>query len=88
MPYIKKERRKLVSIPKTSGELNFKITELLIAYTDKHGLRYNTINDVLGACEGAKLEFYRRLVGPYEDVKIKDYRALNNSDDELYDSMI
>lgn len=29
------------------------------------------INDCIGACEGAKLEFYRRVASPYEDVKIK-----------------
>ena len=29
--------------------------------------RYSTFNDILGALDGAKLEFYRRIIGPYED---------------------
>jgi hypothetical protein len=34
------------------------------------GLSYQTINDIVGALEGAKLEFYRRVAVPYEDKKI------------------
>jgi hypothetical protein len=33
---------------------------------------YQSINDVLGALEGAKLEFYRRIAAPYEDTKIQE----------------
>jgi len=36
------------------------------------GPSYQTINDIIGALEGAKMEFYRRVVVPYEDKKIKD----------------
>ena len=32
---------------------------------------YSLINEVTGALENAKLEFYRRVVVPYEDMKIK-----------------
>jgi hypothetical protein len=32
-------------------------------------LTYQTMNDCLGALEGAKLEFYRRVVVPYEEQK-------------------
>lgn len=74
MPYIKPEARELLSkgmVPLASGELNYKITELLKAYTDHHSLCYQTINDVVGALEGAKLEYYRRVVSKYEDVKIE-----------------
>ena len=34
-------------------------------------IRYQRLNDVLGAIEGAKLEMYRRIAGPYEDEKIQ-----------------
>ena len=36
------------------------------------GNSYATINDIIGALEGAKMEFYRRVVAPYEDEKIKE----------------
>jgi hypothetical protein len=77
MPYIKQERRALLIpaadiAPKTAGELNFQFTQLALAYLRVRGLSYQTINDIVGALEGAKLEFYRRVAAPYEDTKIKE----------------
>jgi len=77
MPYIKQDRRALLLpdsdvIAKTAGELNFQVTELLKQYVQRHGLSYQTINDIRGAVEGAKLEFERRVAFPYEDTKIKE----------------
>jgi len=65
MPYIKQERRNLV-IPADAGELNWKITQLIVEYLVSHG-RYQGFNDVIGALECCKLEVYRRLIAPYED---------------------
>ena len=42
------------------------------AFCAQKGLNYQTCNDVMGALEGAKAEFYRRVVGPYEDQKIEE----------------
>ena len=75
MPYIKSDRRielKTKDVPVTAGELNFMLTELCIAYMSDTGVSYQSINDVVGALEGAKLEFYRRFAAPYEDTKIKE----------------
>ena len=72
MPYIKPERRGQITVPETAGELNFIITKLCIAYLNKNKLNYAKINDVIGALEGAKLEFYRRVVSKYEDGKITE----------------
>lgn len=74
MPYIPQERRNAIiwadgNLPETSGELNFLITTNLVDYLTSHGTSYQTINDCLGALEGAKLEFYRRVAVPYEDGK-------------------
>lgn len=71
MPYIKKERRyAAVEIaPKTPGELNWAITRLLQRYIGKDQ-SYTRFNDCLGALEGAKLEFYRRVAVPYESKKM------------------
>ena len=74
MPYIKGDRRVALSgyldSAKTSGELNYRITELIVKYCQERKLSYQTINDALGALEGAKLEFYRRVAAKYEDHKI------------------
>lgn len=75
MPYIPAGRRTLVEPepcfwPSTPGELNFAITMLLRGYLSRQGMGYSTINDALGALEGAKLEFYRRVAASYEDQKI------------------
>jgi hypothetical protein len=43
-----------------------------VDYLRKHGLSYHNINDILGALEGAKLEFYRRVAVPYENGKIQE----------------
>lgn len=75
MPYIKQQRRHdlhLGDFPTTAGELNFEITWKILEYWNYHAGNYQTINDILGALEGAKLEFYRRIVVPYEDKKIKE----------------
>lgn len=54
------------------GELNYLITQLFLKYVAEHGLSYQSINDCLGAASGASMEFYRRVVVPLEDKKIKD----------------
>lgn len=75
MPYIKQERRKELTelpAPKTPGELNYLLTVICRNYISARLLSYQTINDVMGALEGAKLEFYRRVAAPYEDIKIRE----------------
>ena len=80
MPYIKPERRDQLkimyinSVPHTAGELNFVVTNIVNNYLfhikdEKGEYRYQDLNDVIGALEGAKLEFYRRVVVPYEEIK-------------------
>lgn len=54
------------------GELNYILTLMVHNYIKRKGLRYQHINDVIGALEGAKTEFYRRVAAPYEDQKISD----------------
>ena len=75
MPYIKQENRNPIesrtTSPKTGGDLNFLFTTIIRDYYKKVP-SYQSINDILGALEGAKLEFYRRIAVPYEDTKIKE----------------
>jgi hypothetical protein len=75
MPYIRKLDRQSIAVGRQEtnpGELNYSITQLLIRYIENNGLSYQSINDVLGALEGSKQEFYRRVAAPYEDKKIKE----------------
>lgn len=56
---------------RNAGELNYEITRLIRQYLENNApLNYQIINDIVGALEGAKLEFVRRIVNPYEDYKI------------------
>ena len=81
MPYIKKESRtdidehvdNLAEFITTEGELNYAITTIVHNYMKRNGgIRYSNINEVIGTLECAKLELYRRLAGPYEDIKIDE----------------
>lgn len=83
MPYIKLENRKkyekvlgeLVDILKplppeeVDGELNYVVTKIL---KEVYPLRYFHINKAVGVLECIKLEFYRRVAAPYEDLKMKE----------------
>jgi len=74
MPYINKDSRPraIVEGPVSSGELNYIFTRAINSYLRYHTSNYQTFNDILGALEGCKLEFNRRIVIPYEDEKIKE----------------
>ena len=72
MPYLTKEVKDIINIPTSSGELNYMLTELIIAYIIHNGgLNYNNCNDVVGALDNAKHEFRRRVQDLYEDKKCK-----------------
>jgi 3D (Asp-Asp-Asp) domain-containing protein len=80
MPYIKKEDRERIDecinpiqlgySAKTAGDLNYIFSLISRGYIEGKGKSYQTMNDIIGALEGAKLELYRRIVAPYEDEKI------------------
>ena len=75
MPYIlSQERNKILyehSKPASAGELNFLITFIIDDYIRQNGLNYNIINELIGVLECSKLELYRRIAAPYEDLKIQ-----------------
>lgn len=76
MPYIAQSHRAhLINEPhdvRSTGELNYMITCVIAEFLRRNGTSYATINNIMGALEGAKLEFYRRIAAPYEDQKIKE----------------
>lgn len=89
MPYIDKSRRKALfnenSLDRNDsmihcGELNYKITTLIMDYIRDHGLKYQTINDIDGALTQVGREFSRIIVVPYEDKKRKENGDVWNFD--------
>lgn len=62
----------LTDLHMNEGDLNYTLTVLLHRYVDNNGLRYRTLNAVMGILESCKQEFYRRVVAPYEDLKIQE----------------
>lgn len=79
MPYIKKQERSrftkaLTALPniENAGELNYLVTKVCQQYVDDHKLCYNTLNEIVGALECCKIEFYRRVIAPYEGIKIAE----------------
>ncbi len=53
------------------GQLNFCISYLLTRLWEDRQ-RYVRANTLMGAIEGAKLEFYRTHIAPYEEEKRKE----------------
>ncbi len=77
MPYIVKTHRHTLDLIAeqvpcaiSAGEFNYLLTKIMIRLCSEGG--YPRINDVTGALECCKLEFYRRLAAPYENEKIKE----------------
>lgn len=92
MPYIKEEQRQKYNqvfwklrdagAIKDPGELNYLFSIIINHYLVAHGTRYQAINDIVGALEGAKLEAYRKIAAPYEDQKIEENGDIGDGTDE------
>ncbi len=55
------------------GNLNYAISSIISALIERHGgPRYSQINDIVGVLECIKLELYRRVAAPYEDLKAEE----------------
>ena len=81
MPYLKVEDKEYLSkIVKEAnsiewedpGQLNYVMTELCKAFMKSLGGRYYVHDEIIGALECCKLEFYRRKTAVYEDQKIEE----------------
>jgi hypothetical protein len=75
MPYVTKVQKMSLGAGgkiEGSGELNYMLTMVIKRYWVNSNKRYQDINDILGALEGSKQEFYRRVVVDYENEKIKE----------------
>lgn len=85
MPYIPKSDRsefeadiasivnKLVSHDENDakGKLNYIIFSICYQIVMRRGIRYFRLQDVYGTMTSCAAEFYRRVIGPYEDQAIE-----------------
>jgi hypothetical protein len=80
MPYIKGEERDefnyhiegLKRRIKTKGDLNYVISELVGQLILKDGPSYTVTSNWIDGVHGAERELTRRLLNPYEDIKIEE----------------
>jgi hypothetical protein len=80
MPYTEqKERPKVdnaVSISEicswSAGDLTYALTRLIVGWFKGHGKSFLNGAIVIGCIACTALEFYRRVLAPYEDKKIAD----------------
>jgi len=81
MPYITQERRdeleflqfrKVGEHLKSGGELTYVIYQIIMDYLISEPVKFERLCICLGALQAAKMEFYRRIVSNYEDIKIKE----------------
>jgi hypothetical protein len=87
MPYINKKERERLAIEGvalcevgTPGQLNYVITKIIHNHIKQCGLRYDTINTVIGVLECAKLELYRMIAAPYENQKHSENGSVSELD--------
>lgn len=88
MPYITSELRNaydqwiedLINGIDTSGELNYVITKLCHELILKQGCCYKVLNNVIGTLECAKLELYKTIIAPYEDLKREEHGPISELD--------
>jgi len=78
MPYIDSESREHflslgIPVPRNGGELQYLIAEMIqLMLTNRETpVRYQALEEVMGALDGAQQEFYRQVVSVYEDYKIE-----------------
>lgn len=91
MPYIKKEDRKvfdeclyeLSNTVDTEGELNYCISTLVHLLLEREGVSYSNINKLIGVLECVKLELYRRIADPYENLKSMENGDISNLRDKI-----
>lgn len=73
MPYINRQTREYLKThaPETVGELTFALSKICHDYIGGR-VRFSCLAEVLAALEATKLEFYRCVLGPYEDLKRRE----------------
>ena len=96
MPYIAQDdrndfddfRNEVANVDlKTAREIQYMIAIIVAEFMKNSDYRYQDMNNVMGALNGANLEFYRRYVAPYEDeciIKNGDVKFDRNQPNQGY----
>lgn len=64
------ERLQELDEPLTPGDLNHIFTKIVLDVVDlRDQPQYAKINNIIGLLECCKLELYRKVAAPYEDIK-------------------
>lgn len=87
MPYIKQDDRRILdnairglvfalrnnsTTDDIDGKINYAFTRIMREVYDAKTPSYYNMNKAIGVLECIKLEFYRRIISPYEDKKIQE----------------
>jgi hypothetical protein len=65
------------------GHMNYVVSSIIAGLIDSwDGPRYSQINDLIGVLECIKLELYRRIAAPYEDIKAEENGDVYNDGSE------
>lgn len=80
MPYITQDRRDVFDAQldalgdalESGGEINYCVYRLCLRFLERKGMSYNTSMIPFSALGAAQMELYRRIIAPYEDVKIAE----------------
>lgn len=80
MPYITDEEKEkfmsqiagLVDLIRSKGDLNFVISEITGQLILRDGASYTITSNWIGGVRDADRELTRRLLNPYEDIKIRE----------------
>lgn len=65
------------------GDMNYVVSSIIARLIEKwQGPRYAQINDLIGVLECIKLELYRRVAAPYEDIKAEENGDVYNDGSE------
>ena len=83
MPYISEENRvalneailqlgaALSTMEGFAGNLNYSVSKIINNHLNHKGLNYANLNEIVGVLDCIKMELYRRVAAPYEDLKIQ-----------------
>lgn len=93
MPYLRSKKRRKELTPHAQwescadgAELNFLICTQIDLFIKTHGLSYHTLEEIDGALDLARLEFVRRIVAPYEEIKrVENGEVFHHAAKELDD---
>ncbi len=99
MPYITEDKRSLYAdeiqhfeafhaaeIP--AGELNYLISSLLHAVIKKQGLKYDTLNKVIGVLRCVEISLNETVIIPYEKKKITENGQVSTLDQKYAEALL